>query len=149
MSDVMPDLDAYREFMEAQAVDRANNHRIENIFVEVLEQGRDYKKCIRRLTEENKLLKRAMRKFYKVGVDERTENGKIRVELKALKKSHNELQRKLEEVEGKYQRLLNKLTAVIREVDVEQNNEDEVIESSQVWEATPKPWMWQIIIWNN
>lgn len=134
----MSDLKAYRDFMEALAVDRANNHRIENIFVGMLEKGRDYQKRNQRLTDENKLLRRAMRKFYKVGVDERTKNKKLRDELKTLKKSHDELQIKLKEAERKYQRLLIKLTTVIREVDEEQSSEDEFIESSQVKEATPK-----------
>lgn len=117
---------AARDFLEAQEVSRANEQRIENVFVEVIEKNREYRDRNKRLAEENHLVKRAMRKFYKISVDERNKNQRMQVEMEAMKKSHDAMQRKLASVQQKYQQLHQQMSAVLREIDA-----NDVIANSQ------------------
>lgn len=127
-------LKAAHDFLEAQAVSRENEDRIEKVFIEVIEKGHEYRTRNKQLTEENQLLKRAMRKFYSIGVDERKKNEKMQVEMEALRRRDGSMQRKLASIQKKYQQLHQKMSAVIREVDEDENSGDEgneIIENSQ------------------
>lgn len=113
-----------RVFLEAQAENHENENRIENVFSKVIEKGRKYHRCNKLLTNDNQLLRRAIRKYREISVDESKKNEKLQIEMVALKKRHDDMQRKLKSVQQKYRQLYQKMSAVIHEVDVELNHED-------------------------
>lgn len=118
------------DLQELQAVNRANENRIETTLVDVIEKCREYQFHNKQLIEANQLLKRAMRKFYKISNDEREKNLRLHHEIQALKVNHDTMQRKLAKVERKYQELHQKMSAVIR--DAEKDEDDAEIMSSQI-----------------
>lgn len=119
-----------QDLLEAQTVIRAKENRIGDILIGVIEKGREYRFHNQQLIDANKLLKRAMRKYFKISIEERDKNREMQHEMDALKATQDEMQQKLASAEEKYQQLRQKMSAVIRETEVEPNDV-EVIECSQ------------------
>lgn len=116
-----------RDFLEAQAVNRANGLRIENLFYAVIEKGREYRERNKNLVEENQTVKGEMSKVHRVVTAERNKNRKMQVEMKALKRKHDEMQQKLARSERRYQRLHQKMSKVIDEINEDGDDSDEIL----------------------
>lgn len=123
-------LKAAHEFLEVQIVNHATNLHIEQLFIEIIAKGQEYRKNNKRLTEENDLLRRAVRKFHALAKTEHNKYVELQEETMSQNKSHSVMQRKLVNVRQKYQRLHQKLSAILREDEEEENNNVSDIVSS-------------------
>lgn len=116
-----------RDFLEAQAVNRANELRIENIFHALMEKGRECRERNKNLVKENQTAKEEMRKTHRVVTAERNKNKKLQTEMKALKRKHDEMQQKLVRTERKYQRLHQRVSEVIQGANEDSDDSDEIL----------------------
>lgn len=108
------------KFFDARQANRVNEECIEGAFHALIDKSKEYRESNKKLTEKNRLLRRATRKFHASAMDARKKNEQLQQQTDALERNLENVRQHLSIARQKYQELLRRIKTVVNDAEMDQ-----------------------------